>query len=130
MSTLDQIVLDTSKVLLFIKSFDSQDREKVGLLLETDEELMTDWAVVSNVCSRFDKRRKWNNEGTSSARPTTTGEVSARQDETRRLLKLIEGPSRGAALDELTKIYFKLKSFIRYKVQTRTIKMYVIVYNI
>ena len=40
-------MLDTSKVLLFIKSVSKAlDREKVGLLLETDEGLTTDWAVV------------------------------------------------------------------------------------
>ena len=34
LSALDKTVLDTSKVLLFIKLVDSRDREKVGLLLE------------------------------------------------------------------------------------------------
>ena len=42
-------VLDTSKVLLFIKSVDALDREKVGLLFETDGGLTTDWAVVKRV---------------------------------------------------------------------------------
>ena len=56
LSALDQIVLDTSKVLLFTKSVDEEDREKVGLLFETDEGLTTDWAVIKRVCSRFDKR--------------------------------------------------------------------------
>ena len=40
--TLDRIVLDTSKVLLFVKSVDVLNHEKVGLLLETDEGLIAD----------------------------------------------------------------------------------------
>ena len=42
LSTLDRTVLNTSKVLLFIKAVDAQDKEKVGLLLETDDRLMID----------------------------------------------------------------------------------------
>jgi hypothetical protein len=42
LSTLDQTVLDTSRVLLFVKAVDALDREKVGLLLETDEGLTAD----------------------------------------------------------------------------------------
>ena len=42
LSTLDQTVLDTSKVLLFMNYVDVEDREKVGLLLETDDGLSTD----------------------------------------------------------------------------------------
>ena len=63
LSALDRTVLDTSRVLLFVKAVDALDREKVGLLLETDEGLTTDWAVVKGVCSRFDKRREWSDEG-------------------------------------------------------------------
>jgi hypothetical protein len=37
LSTLDRTVLDTSRVLLFVKSADAKDREKIGLLLETDD---------------------------------------------------------------------------------------------
>ena len=42
LSALDQTVLDTSRVLLFIKYVDVQDREQVGLLLETDDRLTAD----------------------------------------------------------------------------------------
>ena len=66
-------MLDTSKVLLFIKSVDPLDQEKVGLLLETDGGLTTDWAVVKRVCNHFDKQREWNDEGMSLAGPTTNG---------------------------------------------------------
>ena len=48
-------MLDMSKVL-FIKSVDSRDREKVGFLLKTNEDLTIDWAVVKRGCNRFDKR--------------------------------------------------------------------------
>jgi hypothetical protein len=44
LSTLDRTVLDTSLFLLFVKSVDARDWEKIGLLLE-------------RVCGRFDKRR-------------------------------------------------------------------------
>ena len=57
LSALDRIMLDTSKVLVFIKSVDEMDWEKVDLLLETDEGLTADWAVVKRVCGRFDERR-------------------------------------------------------------------------
>ena len=39
LSLLDKIVLDTSCVLFFVKAVDAQDREQVGLLLETDDGL-------------------------------------------------------------------------------------------
>jgi hypothetical protein len=55
LSTLDRAVLDTSRVLLFVKSVDARDREKISLLLETDDGLTANWAVVKRVCSRFDK---------------------------------------------------------------------------
>ena len=42
LSTLDQTVLDTTKVLLFIKSVHVADRERVVFQLETDEGLTTD----------------------------------------------------------------------------------------
>jgi hypothetical protein len=59
LSTLDRTVLDTSRVLLFVKSVDARDQEKIGLLQETDDGLTADWAVVKRVCGRFDKRRDW-----------------------------------------------------------------------
>ena len=42
LSTLDQTVLETSKVLLFVKSFNLLDRDNVGLLLETNDGLTVD----------------------------------------------------------------------------------------
>ena len=54
-STLDQTMLDTSKVLLFVKSFDLLDRDNVDLLLETNDDLTVDWAVVKGVCGRINK---------------------------------------------------------------------------
>ena len=64
LSTLDRTVLDTSKVLLFIKSVDPLDQEKMGLLLETDEGL-TLWEVLGIVNTEFYNgiidlvKRKW-----------------------------------------------------------------------
>ena len=57
LSALDQTMLDTSKVLLFVKLVDLLDRDNVGLLLETDEGLTANWATVKGVYSRIDKRR-------------------------------------------------------------------------
>ena len=71
---LDRTVLNTSRVLLFVKAVDALDREKVGLLLETDEGLTIDWAVVKQVCSRFDKWREWSGEGSPAARLVPTRE--------------------------------------------------------
>ena len=42
MSTLDRAVLDTSKVLLFVKSFDLLDHDNPGLLLEKNDRLTVD----------------------------------------------------------------------------------------
>ena len=39
LSALDRTILDTSRVLLFVKSVDERDREQVGLLLETEDGL-------------------------------------------------------------------------------------------
>ena len=46
-----KIVLDMSRVLLFTKSVDVFDKEKVGLLLEMDDGLIDDWTMVKEVCS-------------------------------------------------------------------------------
>ena len=54
---LDRTMLETSKVLLFVTSFDCRVRESGGLLLETNNGLMTDWATVKGVCDKIDKRR-------------------------------------------------------------------------
>ena len=45
------MVLDTRKVMLFIKVIDVRDQEKVGLPLEIDDGFTTDWAMVKRVCS-------------------------------------------------------------------------------
>ena len=52
---LDRTMLDTSKVVLLIKAIHIKDREKVGLDLEMDEGLTTNWAMVKRFCNRFDK---------------------------------------------------------------------------
>ena len=118
LSALDRTVLDTSKVLLFIKAVDSRDREKVGLLLETDDGLTTDWAMVKRVCSRFDKRREWN-DGSPSSGQTSTNSISEthepkggrapqdREQANGRFIaerNVVEAPSGGSAIDELTKM--------------------------
>ena len=74
LSTLDRTVLDTSWVLLLIKSVNALDWGSVGPLLETDDGLTADWATVKRVCDRFDKRREWGYEG-----PSTSGLVVARK---------------------------------------------------
>ena len=56
LSALDRTVLDTIRVLLFVKSVDERDWDQVGSLLETEDGLTTDWAAVKRVCGRFDKR--------------------------------------------------------------------------
>ena len=68
---MDWTVLDTSRVLLFIKSVHALDREKVVFLLETDEGLKNDWVVVKGVCSCFNKWCEWSDErrGPVGSRP-------------------------------------------------------------
>jgi hypothetical protein len=75
LSTLDRTVLDTSRVLLFVKSVDARDREKIGLLLETDDGLTADWAVVKRVRGRFDERRDWAEADSVGAGAATTKRV-------------------------------------------------------
>ena len=81
-STLDRTVLNTSRVLLFIKSVDVLDREKVGLLLETDEGLTADWAVVKRVCGRFNKQHEWSDAGPSAGGKWLEELILARKEET------------------------------------------------
>ena len=63
LSALDWTVLDTSHVLLFVKSVNVLDRERVGPLLETDEGLTVDCVVVKGVYSHFDKWCEWRAKG-------------------------------------------------------------------
>ena len=58
LSALNRTIEDISRVLLFVKSVDARNREQVGLMLETDDGLTADWAVVKRFCGRFDKRRE------------------------------------------------------------------------
>ena len=67
LSALDRTILDTSRVLLFVKSVDERDREQVGSLLETEDGLTTDWAVVMRVCGRFDKWQERTDNGVTES---------------------------------------------------------------
>ena len=69
LSALDRTILDTSRVLVFVKIVDVWDREQVGLLLETDDGLTANWAVVKRVYARFEKRRERGDDCSSPARP-------------------------------------------------------------
>ena len=106
-------MLDTSRVLLFVKSVHALDREKVGLLLETDEGLTADWAVVERVCAHFDKQREWSDEGSSASGPVPTRNLEelvsmpAGKEESRSWLEtgsassgVVKGPLGGAVLAE------------------------------
>ena len=114
LSRLDRTVLETSKVLFFVTSFDSRVRESVGLLLETNWGLMTDWAIVKEVCSRIDKRRDWKEKGSSSVGPAVEiraeptpirAEVSRRWPEPGPPpANVVTGPTGGAGLEELTRM--------------------------
>ena len=108
LSVLDRTILDTSRVLLFVKSVDERDRDQVGSLLEFEDGLTADWAAVKRVCGRFDKRREWADNGA-----TGSGSVAARKlepapqvrrEETREWLEtgMVKGSSGEAALEELT----------------------------
>ena len=120
LSTLDKIVLDTSRVLLIVKSVDVRDRDKVGLLLHTDHGLTTDSATVKGVCSRFNKQREWGNEKSSATGPTPARKFDepspTRKEEARDWLEIgptltgaVKGPSGGAALEELTQMVCDLQ---------------------
>ena len=114
LSRLDRTVLETSKVLFFVTSFDSSVRESVGLLLETNRGLTTDWATVKEVCSRIDKRRDWKEKGSSPAGPVVgirAEPIPTRGEEARRWSELgpppanvAARPAGGAGLEELTRM--------------------------
>jgi hypothetical protein len=115
LSALDRTVLDTSRVLLFVKLVDARDREKIGLLLETDDGLTADWAVVKRVCARFDKRRDWAGADSVGAGafpakkveenpPASREEARQRPDGGSSSTSVARGPSRGSALEELTQM--------------------------
>ena len=54
------MVLNTSKVQLFIKVVDVRDREKISLLLETNDGLTTYWETMKRVYNRLKKRHELN----------------------------------------------------------------------
>jgi hypothetical protein len=108
-------MLDTSRVLLFVKSVDVRDREKIGLLLETDDGLTADWAVVKRVCGCFDKRRDWAKTDSVGAGAVMLKEVKATppaiREETRHWTDggststgAAKGSSGESALEELTQM--------------------------
>ena len=80
LSALDMTVLDTSRVLLFVKTMDVRYREQVGLLLEMGDRLTGNWVVVKRDCDRFDKWREFGDKSSLGA-----GSVVARK---------VEGPVR------------------------------------
>ena len=91
----------------------------MGLLLETNNQLTTDCAIMKRVCSCFDKRRKWNDKG-SSIRQTFTRKamVGLTRAKTTRgpanmgpapATNIVEGSSRGSTIAELTKMVRSLK---------------------
>ena len=90
LSTLDQTMLDTSKVLLFVKSFDLLDCDNVALLLETKLGLTISYIAVKGVWSRNFKQQEWKDAGSSIVSLTreTRAELAlARIEETRRWLE-------------------------------------------
>ena len=112
-------MLETSQVLLFVKSVNALDRESVGPLLETEEGLMDDWAVIKGVCSRFGKWREWRDKGLLTAGGTVGRKLEeptlAETEETRRWINysavqtdVVKGPFGGTALEELTKMVWDL----------------------
>ena len=76
LSALDRTILDTSRVLLFVKSVDERDRDQVGSLLETEDGLTTDWAAVKRACGRFDKRREWADNGATGSGSVAGGSLN------------------------------------------------------
>ena len=87
----------------------------MGLLLETDDGLTTDWAVVKRVCGRSDKQRDWvekdsSGPGTVAARKLNEAPL-VRREETRDWVEtgststsVVKGPFGGAALEKLTQM--------------------------
>ena len=101
---LDKTILDSNKVLLFIKSVDEKDRRDLGLLLENDEGLISDWAAVKRACGRFDKRRQWDNETRSNVAAQIGWQAhNARQEPQAQRPRDDEmaQPTDGARIDEL-----------------------------
>ena len=91
LSALDRTILDTGRVLLFVKAMDVRDWEQVGLVLETDDGPTTDWAMVKIVFGRFDKRRESGDKGSSRVGFVAARKLKrpppARREETRDWLK-------------------------------------------
>ena len=61
LSTVNQTIIDSTKVLLFIKVADMKDQMELGLLLENVDGPITNWIAVKRDCGRFDKHYKWGN---------------------------------------------------------------------
>ena len=56
--------------MLFVKLFHLLDHNYVELLLETNEGLTVDLAMVKEVCGLIDKWRNWTYKGSSVVGPT------------------------------------------------------------
>ena len=89
----------------------------MGPLLETDEGLTIDWAVVKRVCNHFEKRREWSDQGLGAA--AAAAAISKRAEEptpartevTQRWFEddgvptdVEKGSSGGVALEQITKM--------------------------
>ena len=79
---------------MFVRVRDLRDREQVGLLMEKDDGMMDDWAIVRRVCVRFNKWREWGDKGSLKA-----GSVAGRK--VRGTLVDTKGGNPGLASDTL-----------------------------
>ena len=50
--------MDSTKVLLFIKLVDVDDRRDLKLLLEDDDGVISEWAAVRRACGSFDTHQQ------------------------------------------------------------------------
>ena len=121
LSTLDRAVLDTSKVLLFLKVVMFEIGRKWTCYLKMNTTLQTIWVVVKRSCSRFNKRQQWCDGDSSSGStlmergPHDMGapkqwkgglEASARTEMTTNVVEALVG---GLIINELTKMVRELQ---------------------
>ena len=104
-------------MLLFLKLVDVKDERELGLLLENEDGLIVDWAIVKTTCERFHKRRQWDNESTSSKVTPTKHIVQEGRNTSLVAMRLrnkgVKGPVGGTTIDKLA-----VKSFVRKRRQT------------
>mgnify|MGYP000300034904 CR=1 FL=1 len=96
-----------SKVFLFLKAIDIKEWRDLGLLLENEDGLISDWAAVKRACGRFDKCRQWDNKPIMGT-VTPIGQQTYNERQEPQMIRprndVAVGPTSGPTIEELAEM--------------------------